>query len=52
MPDHKPYQKIEALLEGPCLTIKINRPEKRNAIDDELLLEIEQAFLHTDPSVK
>lgn len=52
MTSNIPYRKIEVLLEGPCLTIKINRPEKRNAIDDELLLEIEQAFLHTDPSVK
>ncbi|HNR07122.1 MAG TPA: crotonase/enoyl-CoA hydratase family protein [Saprospiraceae bacterium] len=52
MTEDKSYRKILVAREGPVLTIKINRPEKRNAIDDELLLEIEQAFLQTDPSVK
>jgi enoyl-CoA hydratase/carnithine racemase len=46
------YKFIQLTSEGDHLHIKLNRPEKRNAINDEMLLEIEQAFTTVAPNIK
>lgn len=47
-----PYKYLEVSSEHELLYIKLNRPEKRNAICDEMLLEIEQAFTAVPPNIK
>jgi (methylthio)acryloyl-CoA hydratase len=46
---------LESLIvqqEGEILLIKINRPQKRNAINDALILEIEQVFSNIPTGIK
>lgn len=49
-------QEIHPLLKvkrnNQVLNITLNRPEKRNAISDELLLELEQLLIHLEPGIK
>lgn len=46
------YKFIQAKIEGELLYIKLDRPEKRNAISDEMLLELEQAFTSVGTHIK
>ena len=38
------YRYITTALDGDVFVITLNRPEKRNAIGDAMLLELEAAF--------
>ena len=43
---------LETSIEGPVHYIKLNRPEKRNALSDLMLLEIEKVFRSLPPAVR
>lgn len=42
------YNKILYSLEGPIARITLNRPEKRNALDDEMIAEIRRALAESE----
>ena len=41
------YEFIQTQVEGEVLLVKLNRPRKRNAINDETIQEIEACFFLT-----
>ncbi|HEX4701731.1 MAG TPA: crotonase/enoyl-CoA hydratase family protein [Pseudonocardiaceae bacterium] len=41
-----------ARTDGPVLVLTLNRPHKRNAIDDTTILAVERAFTELDPAVR
>lgn len=43
---------IETSIQDQFLLVKLNRPEKRNALNDELVLAIEAIFTNPSPEVK
>ena len=46
------YSTIRTEIQGEILLVQLNRPEKRNAINDALLLEIETVFSNIPSGVK
>lgn len=44
----KNYQTIEIEISGPVCTVWLNRPEKHNAFDETMLLELTDCFEHYD----
>jgi len=48
------FQTIELLTEGPVATIRLNRPERMNAVIEDMYLEIQEALavLRADPQVR
>lgn len=44
MSDHYGFQTISSQLDGPVLTVTLNRPERRNAIDAVMHLELRDLF--------
>lgn len=43
---------LQVKIEDEILFVKLNRPEKRNAVNDSLILDIERVFLDIPPNVK
>lgn len=47
-----PYRYIQTRPDQDLFYIKLHRPEKRNAINDDMLLELEDAFASVNPKIK
>jgi enoyl-CoA hydratase/carnithine racemase len=52
IPGAKKLQHISLTSKGEVLLVKLNRPSKRNALSDEMVLEIDAVFSSIPPGIK